>query len=210
MLRKRIQYAILSLDVYFTGVIFTDTVRASKAKDRIADALVELIEIKNIEDITVAELVEKAGVSKSSFYRNYHDIYDVFEYLSNDFVNRVCGVMLTLVFEYSPADFKDMPDSIDYRTIMTVFGLRDSDMVLVNYLFSVKDSKVFRSVVKLFVETVGNYARENNLNIDAVEYCTRFVANGIYYSALTDYFDKGKFDTSLFNLLKLFDILELK
>lgn len=210
MLRNEKLCVILIIGKQHGGECFTESSEGKNAKNRIADALVDLIKNKRIEEITVAEITKLANVGKSTFYRHYHDIYDVFDYLSNGFVNRVCGVMLAVVLEYSAADFKDIPDSIDYRTIMTMFGLRDADTVLVDYLFSIRDAKVFRSVVKHFVEAVGNYARENNLNADAVEFCTRFIMNGIYYTVLTNYLDKGKFDTSLLELLKYFDISELK
>ncbi len=191
-------------------MIFTQQNKTLKAKDRIADALAILIKEKYIGDITVSELAAAAGVGKSSFYRNYRDIYDVLEYISDGFVNRVCDILFALVFEYSVIDFTEIPETVDYRVIIKLFGLKESDTILVNYLFRVHDSKVFRSVVNLFVEKVGQYASANGLDVEAVRFCTRFVTNGIYFSALTDYFENDKFDASLLEMLKYFDITEFK
>lgn len=184
--------------------------KSVKAKERIAEALAVLIKEKQIEDITVAELAQKADVSKSSFYRNFRDIYEVFEYLSNGFVNKVCDVMLALVFNCKYEDLKNMPRKIDFNAVKQLLGFSDIDTDIVNYLLRVKNSKVFRSVVKLFVEAVVKYANEKGLDTDAVEYYTRFIANGIYYCMLTSYIDDGSFEMEFIEILMSFDINELK
>ena len=157
------------------------------AKDRIADALAEIIIDKSIEDITVAELAEKTGVGKSSFYRNFSDIYEVFEYLSNSFAAKTCNIMLEIVFNYKFEDFKNMPVNIDFALVKKMLGFTDADTAVVNYLLNAKNSRVFRSVVNQFAEAVTTYANEKGLDADAVAYCTRFIANGIYYCILTSY-----------------------
>ncbi len=180
------------------------------AKDRIAEALAEIIKEKHIEDITVAELSEKAGVGKSSFYRNYCDIYEVFEYLSNSFVNKVCDIMLEIVFNYRFDDFRGMPDNIDFDLVRDMLGFTDADTSVVNYLLSVKNAKVFRSVVKQFADNVAKYAKANGLDSDMLEYCTRFIANGVYYCILASYIDEGKLDMGFVDILLSFRIDELK
>lgn len=57
-------------------------------KEYITEALFRLLKEKNIEKITISELVTTAGVSRASFYRNYLDINSVVdEYLANLFGN---------------------------------------------------------------------------------------------------------------------------
>ena len=46
-------------------------------KESIETALIELMKKKSIEDITISEIVEKAGVSRVSYYRNYYYKEDV-------------------------------------------------------------------------------------------------------------------------------------
>lgn len=182
----------------------------AKAKDLIADALAVIISEKNIRDITVAELTKAAGVSKSSFYRNFHDIYEVFEYLSDGFVNRASEVMFSFLFDFSPTVVRMIPDDIDWQSIISLFAFTPADEAVVNYLFNIKDAKVFRSVVKLVVDKVVSYGKEHKLDIELVEFCTRFIANGIYYFFLNDYISKDKFNRDLLELVMSFDINELK
>ena len=42
-------------------------------------ALLELLEKKDIEFITITEITKKAGVNRSTFYLHYDNIYDLFE-----------------------------------------------------------------------------------------------------------------------------------
>ena len=49
-------------------------------KDHILDSFNELLKEYPFEKISVKMIIEKSGVSKSSFYRNYMDKYDVMYY----------------------------------------------------------------------------------------------------------------------------------
>jgi len=48
-----------------------------KVTDDITDALFELLKTKNLVDITTTEIIKKAGVCRSSFYRNFYLPEDV-------------------------------------------------------------------------------------------------------------------------------------
>lgn len=48
-----------------------------KVADDITDALFELLKTKNLVDITTTEIIKKAGVCRSSFYRNFYLPEDV-------------------------------------------------------------------------------------------------------------------------------------
>ena len=49
-------------------------------KRKIAEQLSELLKTKNIEDITVKQLVEACGISRQTFYYYYENILNVVEY----------------------------------------------------------------------------------------------------------------------------------
>ncbi|MCF0111135.1 MAG: TetR/AcrR family transcriptional regulator [Erysipelotrichaceae bacterium] len=58
--------------------------RKQVAKEYIREAALQLLEKKNIRDITICELVQKAGVSRATFYRNYLDIYQVIDEIARN------------------------------------------------------------------------------------------------------------------------------
>src|SRR5690242_20497371 len=53
--------------------------RIRRTQKLLRDALVELIEERGFEEVTVSEIAERALVSRAAFYRNYHDKYDLVE-----------------------------------------------------------------------------------------------------------------------------------
>lgn len=61
-----------------------ETEKAS-AKERIRESLLELLEKRKLEDITVMELVREAKIGRSTFYLYYRNIAEVFDELVRDF-----------------------------------------------------------------------------------------------------------------------------
>lgn len=61
------------------------------AGDRMEKAFFDLLEEKHYSKITVSELIEKAGVSRTTFYRHYVDIFDMYD--------KVCEHMLLSFLE---------------------------------------------------------------------------------------------------------------
>lgn len=52
--------------------------RVARTRDRLGDALVELLLEKPFDDITVQEVLDRAQVSRSTFYEHYRDKNDLF------------------------------------------------------------------------------------------------------------------------------------
>ena len=57
----------------------TSNLRVRRTQKLLREALVELIEERGFEALTVGELTERALVSRAAFYRNYQDKYDLVE-----------------------------------------------------------------------------------------------------------------------------------
>ena len=52
--------------------------RVRRTRDQLGDALVELLVQKPFDDITVQDVLDRAGVSRSTFYTHYRDKNDLF------------------------------------------------------------------------------------------------------------------------------------
>ena len=52
--------------------------RAVRTRDRLGDALIQLLLAKPFDDITVQEVLDRAQVSRSTFYEHYRDKNDLF------------------------------------------------------------------------------------------------------------------------------------
>ncbi len=53
--------------------------RVKKTRRFLKEALIDLIEVKGFEAITIGNLAEKAGVNRVTFYQHFHDKYDLLE-----------------------------------------------------------------------------------------------------------------------------------
>jgi AcrR family transcriptional regulator len=59
--------------------------RVRRTRDRLGDAMVELLVEKPFDDITVQNVLKRAGVSRSTFYTHYRDKNDLFLSDAEDF-----------------------------------------------------------------------------------------------------------------------------
>jgi len=59
--------------------------RVRRSRDRLGDALVALLLEKAFDEITVQEVLDRAGVSRSTFYTHYRDKNDLFLSDAEDF-----------------------------------------------------------------------------------------------------------------------------
>jgi AcrR family transcriptional regulator len=67
--------------------------RLRRTQKLLREALIELIEERGFEALTIGEITERAMVSRAAFYRNYQDKYDlveqIFEEAMSDLLNAV-------------------------------------------------------------------------------------------------------------------------
>ena len=61
--------------------------RVIRTKQAIHKALTELLEQKDIADITVSELAQTAAISRKTFYNYYNTIYEVLDEIENEHIS---------------------------------------------------------------------------------------------------------------------------
>ncbi len=65
--------------------------RRKDSQNKIEKAFIELLQTREIKDITVSDIIKNTGLNRSTFYANYIDIFDLAdktrETLENDFRN---------------------------------------------------------------------------------------------------------------------------
>lgn len=67
--------------------------RVIRTRDRLGDALVALLVEKPFDDITVQEVLDRAQVSRSTFYEHYRDKNDLFLSDVDDFFEGMAGLI---------------------------------------------------------------------------------------------------------------------
>ena len=77
-------------------------VRVRRTKILLREALIELIEERGFEALTIGELTERAMVSRAAFYRNYQDKYDLVEQIFEEAMSALLGAVGDLGREHPP------------------------------------------------------------------------------------------------------------
>ncbi len=118
-----------------------------KSTDQIIrDAFLELLEEKDINRITVRDIVERCGVNRNTFYYHYQDIPSLIETLTKDradeVIRRYHSVDSLETALYAAADFAEA----DRRVIMHVYRSASRD-ILEMHLW-----RICRYVVDSFLE----------------------------------------------------------
>lgn len=94
-----------------------------KAREKIENAFIELLKIKEFKDIKVTEIIKLAKVNRSTFYTNFIDIYDLKEKIKESMYNN----LLNLYKEESISEthsynylklFKHIKNNQEYYNIM--------------------------------------------------------------------------------------------
>jgi AcrR family transcriptional regulator len=67
--------------------------RVSRTRDRLGDALIALMQEKPFDAITVQEVLDRAGVSRSTFYVHYRDKDDLFLSDADEFLEAISTML---------------------------------------------------------------------------------------------------------------------
>jgi AcrR family transcriptional regulator len=76
--------------------------RVRRTQKLLREALIELIEEKGFDAITVIEITERAMVSRAAFYRNYQDKYDLVEKIFAEAMETLFDSIAEPVTEHPP------------------------------------------------------------------------------------------------------------
>ena len=63
--------------------------RIRKTRDTLKRTLAELVREKDLRDITVRDITEKADLNRGTFYLHYKDVYDLMEKMEDDLISEI-------------------------------------------------------------------------------------------------------------------------
>ncbi len=166
---------------------------------RMQQALIDLLEEKDLNDISITDICEKAGVNRSTFYAHYENLYDLLKETQESAITEFFD---SLNSDIGPSDFSKM--SADELIFI-------SPQYLVPYLKFIKknrrlyevynNSNVFAvgEMDKQLIENifVPIYAKNGVTDRRVVEYMSHYFISGV--SAITmEWVKRGCEDDILF------------
>jgi AcrR family transcriptional regulator len=76
--------------------------RLRRTQKLLREALIELIEERGFEALTIGELTSRAMVSRAAFYRNYQDKYDLVEQIFEEAMSALLNAVRDLGTDHPP------------------------------------------------------------------------------------------------------------
>src|SRR5260370_398612 len=76
--------------------------RVRRTQKLLREALIELIEERGFEALTIGEITERAMVSRAAFYRNYRDKYDLVEQIFEEAMDTLLNAVGELGSAHPP------------------------------------------------------------------------------------------------------------
>jgi AcrR family transcriptional regulator len=71
----------------------TSNLRVRRMQKLLREAVIELIEERGFDPLTIGEITERAMVSRAAFYRNYQDKYDLVEQIFEEAMRALLGAI---------------------------------------------------------------------------------------------------------------------
>ena len=177
---------------------------AQESKQLIRDALIELIdEKKDVNKIYVKDLIEKAGVAKSTFYSHYKNIYDVIEEIGNDTVQAIS----TSISNFFKNNDNDLMPYINEMLVL----LKENEnlyrkIILIDryVVFATHLKKLIQKELRQQILTI------KNMNSKQIDFFIEFITNGVVYMIVEIFKGNSKlsFDDVALNLGKSLNILK--
>jgi AcrR family transcriptional regulator len=158
----------------------------------IIDSMYELLAEKSFRSITTKEICNRAGVGRSTFYRHFHDKYEILEKENAQIIDGVTHSMNKFLED---GDFESLPyrllESVDRMRYLSLIDVTDytvnlrrdlHDAVEKYYLLYFKQKEIsqkwnisFSFAKDLFVATVLAFL-ENSLRADTKDEVDRNIA----------------------------------
>lgn len=159
--------------------------RILKTKRAIYEALVELMQKKKLNSITVTELAAAANINRKTFYTYYSTVNDVLDEVINELISSLKDLMYTMSEDYN---------MLSPQTLFAFLNTIMSDVDIVRALFtSDNGNMLFHKLQKALQETLLKELIDNDIkmNIPPEQYplISSFVAGGmiyVYYEWITN------------------------
>ncbi len=146
--------------------------RSESAKSAIQEALIQILEVKPLDRITISELSDAAGVNRKTFYAHYSKIEDVAVEIQNELSENV-----DLFLQYCMIDEYGMGPQFFIQLIHTLYS---SNPVFFENLFVQRNYHFFAEHVRDALRQQLLHAMQTAGQDDVEsEYLMEYILNGV-------------------------------
>ena len=128
--------------------------KAYSVRREIMDAVMQLMTEKMYMEITVTDIINKAGVARASFYRNFNSIHDVIDALVDDLSDDLVENVLPNLSGTDERKWREFLFNHFYQFLRRKKEMADIRFENLPVLFTRLDNKIEQKVSHLPVETI--------------------------------------------------------
>lgn len=125
--------------------------RVIRTKESIRDALVELIEEKCLELLTVKDITTRAKINRGTFYAHYQDKYDLIDKCEEEFMQEMAAMILENVPNIVTEQGTNFPMTIPLTILVSIFEHIDRNRRFMKAILGPKGDLSFQTKLKKFV-----------------------------------------------------------
>lgn len=114
--------------------------RIERSKKNISDAMLSLLKTKSYEEITINDIVDKAGVSRMTFYRQFYDKKSVIKYILDSRTDN-------FIAKFEPKKYT-IEENIIYATKLLAKDKELAKILINSDLFSLIEDEFSRVIVR--------------------------------------------------------------
>jgi AcrR family transcriptional regulator len=162
--------------------------RVRRTQKLLREALIELIEERGFDTLTVGEITERAMVSRAAFYRNYQDKYDLVEQIFADAMQMLFDAVSEQSAEHPPQIWVKFFEHIaEYeRLYHALLGRKGSPW------FVLKMRATMANLVKEYQRLVfGQLAPHRSTDPTSDEFIANLIAT-MFVEAITWWLEQGR------------------
>lgn len=175
----------ISIKVYTNGD-FMDR-RIKYTKRMIKETFLSLLEKKDINKITVSEICTIADINRATFYRYYLDIYDLFDKIQEDFVEKLKIYISTVDDNFTIFSFS--------RGLLEVL-LEEKELAKI--IFNINNNLIFlNDILEIAYNNCYNNWKKDlpNTSDEDIGYAAIFIFNGAL--GIINFWIKNNFDKDI-------------
>lgn len=147
--------------------------RIGKTQKSIRDALVNLLAEKDVSEITIKELAERANINRKTFYMHYTNIDDIFDKIENEIIEKL--LLIFEKYEFFQAQFDG------YTFFTTLNNVIAEDYEFYKKLVHTNSyNRFFIKVKKILKDTlIEKFHKKLEINKDMLNLYAEFTASGL-------------------------------
>lgn len=159
--------------------------RVLKTKKAIHNAFAQLLSEKNLSDITIKDIADRADINRKTFYNYYSGVYQVVDEIENEIVSLFESTLKTVDF------------SVAMRQPSLIFGrltdIISSDLEFYGHLLrSDRDTSLTTKIAQAVMKAAKrSLAPQLALDDETLDIATRYVVSGML-SVYQDWFRTGR------------------